>query len=305
VTIETVAGSGDPVVRGGAHDAGDGSLMRRRHILAGLLLALATPRAAETQQTGKVPRIGFLSGQSSPDLARQLEAFRQGLRELGYVEGQTIAIEHRFAEGRPERLPALAAELVRLKVDVIVTGASPAPEVAKQTTSTIPIVFAAISGDPVAEGVVSSLARPGGNITGLAGMNPEVVGKQLELLKEVAPKISGVAVLQNPSNHGHPFVLRQAEGAARALGLQLHIVQAGSPAEIDAAFAAMRGQRVGGIFVLRDPQFLGQRTQIAALAAKSRLPAVYGIQGGGGGGRPHGLWGKPSPDVPACRDLRG
>jgi putative ABC transport system substrate-binding protein len=125
---------------------------------------------------------------------------------------------------------------------------------------------------------VSSLARPGGNITGLAGMNPEVVGKQLELLKEVVPKISRVAVLQNPSNHGHPFVLRQAEGAARALGLQLHIVSAGSPAEIDAAFAAMRGQRVGGIFVLRDPQFLGQRTQIAALAAKSRLPAVYGTR---------------------------
>ena len=196
---------------------------------------------------------------------------------MGYVEGRTIAIEYRLSEGRPERLPALAAELVRLKVDVIVTAGPPAPLVAKQATTTIPIVFA-ISNDPVAEGVVSSLARPGGNITGLTSIAPEVVGKQLELLKEVAPKVSQVAVLRNPSNQGHPLTLRQAEGAARALGLQLHIMQAGSPGEIDAAFAAMRSERAGGILVLRDPLFLGQRTQIAALAAKSRLPAVYSFR---------------------------
>ncbi len=238
---------------------------------------LGAPLAAEAQAPAKVPRIGFLSSRSPTETAPYLGVFRQGLRELGYVEGQNIAIEYRFAEGRPERLPALAAELVRLKVDVMVTTASPAPQAAKQATSTIPIVFAA-SGDPVSEGLVASLARPGGNITGLSSISPEVVGKQLELLKEVAPQVSRVAVLQNPSNHTHPHTLRQAEGAARALGVKLHIVQAGSPAEIDAAFAAMRSQRAGGVLVLRDALFLAQRTQIAALAAKSRLPAMYGLR---------------------------
>jgi putative ABC transport system substrate-binding protein len=240
-----------------------------------VLGAVAAPLAAEAQAPAKVPRIGFLWSLSPTDLPHLREAFRQRLRELGYVEGQTIAIEYRFAEGRPERLPALAAELVRLKVDVIVTGPPPAPEAAKQATSTIPIVFA-VTGDPVAEGLVASLARPGGNITGLATMSPEVVGKQLELLKEVAPKISRVAVLQNPSNNAHPAVLRQSDGAARTLGLRLHILQARTPPEIEAAFAAMRSQRAGGILVLRDPLFFAQRTQIVALAAKSRLPAVYG-----------------------------
>jgi putative ABC transport system substrate-binding protein len=232
---------------------------------------------AEAQQPAKVPRIGFLTTPSPTAAAYYLEAFREGLRELGYVEGKTIAIEYRFAEGRPERLPALAAELVRLKVDVIVTGGPPAPEDAKQATSTIPIVFA-VAGDPVGEGLVASLARPGGNITGLASIAAEVVGKQLELLKEVVPKISRVAVLLNPSHSAHPLMARQAEGAARALGMQLHILQAGSPAEIDAAFAAMRSQGVGGVLVLRGSLFLAQRAQIAALAAKSRLPAVYGTR---------------------------
>ncbi len=247
---------------------------------AGFILTLAliaAPPAAEAQAPAKVPRIGFLTSSSPTDLAGRLEAFRQGLRELGYVEGQTIAIEYRFGEGRPERLPALAAELVRLEVDVIVTGAPPAPEAARQATSTIPIVFA-VTSDPVAEGLVASLARPGGNITGLATMAPELVGKQLELLKEVAPKVSRVAVLQNPSHHGHPAMLRQAEGAARALGVQLHILQARTPPEIEAAFAAMRRQRAGGVLVLPDTLFLAQRTQIAALAAKSRLPAVYTLR---------------------------
>ncbi len=178
-------------------------LNRTGFILTLALGILAAPLTAAAQQPAKVPRIGFLTSSSPTDLAGRLEAFRQGLRELGYVEGQTIAIEYRFGEGRPERLPALAAELVRLEVDVIVTGAPPAPEAARQATSTIPIVFA-VTSDPVAEGLVASLARPGGNITGLATMAPELVGKQLELLKEVAPKVSRVAVLQNPSDHAHP-----------------------------------------------------------------------------------------------------
>jgi putative ABC transport system substrate-binding protein len=250
----------------------------RRAVVGALAVSLlAAPLAAGAQAPPKVPRIGFLSARSSTDKPDFLEGFRQALRELGYVEGQTIAIESRFAEGRTERLPALAAELVRLKVDVIVTAAPPAPEAAKQATSTIPIVFA-VAADPVAEGLVASLARPGGNITGLASISGEVVGKQFELLKEVVPKISRVAVLQNPSSQVHPHTLRQAEGAARTLGVQLQIVQARTPLEIDAAFAAMHSQRAGGVLVLRDPLFLDHRNQIAALAAKSRLPAVYGFR---------------------------
>jgi len=252
-------------------------MVRRAFIGTLAVFLLTVPLAAKAQTPAKVPRIGFLSSRSPAQSGPYIELFRQGLRELGYVEGQNIVIEYRFAEGRPERLPALAAELVRLKVDVIVTTAPPAPEAAKQATSTIPIVFATAV-DPVANGLVASLARPGGNITGLANMSAEVVGKQLQLLKEVAPKVSRVAVLQNPNNHGHPVVLREAEGAARTLGLQLHIVPARTPSEIEAAFAAMRSQRAGGVLVLRDSVFFAQRTQIAALAAKSRLPAVYGFR---------------------------
>ena len=249
----------------------------RRAFIGTLAGVLSAPLTATAQAPAKVPRIGYLSPRSLAETAPLLESFRQGLRELGSVEGQTIAIEYRFAEGRPERLPALAAELVRLKVDVIVTAASPAPEAAKQATSTIPIVFT-VSADPVAVGLVASLARPGGNITGLANMAPDVVGKQLELLKEVVPKVSRVAVLRNPNNPGQSVVLREAEGAARTLGLQLHIVPARTPTEIETAFAAMRSQRAGGVLVVRDGLFLAQRTQIATLAAKSRLPAVYSFR---------------------------
>ena len=251
--------------------------MDRRTFLAGTgAVLLAAPLAAKAQGPAKAPRIGFLSPLSLTADTR-LEAFLQGLRELGYVDGQTIAIEFRFAEGKSERLPALAAELVRLKVDVIVATAQASTEAAKRATGTIPIVFAVV-GDPVAAGLVSSLARPGGNITGLASAAPEVVGKQLELLKEVAPRISRVAILKNPNNPGHSVVLRQAEDAARALGMHLQVLEARNPSEIDAAFAAMRSQRAGGVLVVRDALVLAQRTQIAALTAKSRLPAVYGFR---------------------------
>ena len=238
------------------------------------LVLLAAPLAAPAQQPpGKTARIGFLG-----DVPAFLdEAFRQGLRELGYVDGQNIAIEHRAAEWKYERLPGLAADLVRLKVDVIVAASPSATEAAKQATRTIPIVFT-VSGDPVAEGFVASLARPGGNITGLATISPELVGKQLEMLKTVAPKVSRVAVLHNPNQPGHPGAVRQAEGAARALGMQLQILGARNPAEIEAAFAAMSSQRAGGVLVLRDAFFRAQRAQIVTLAAKSRLPAVYGLR---------------------------
>ncbi len=240
------------------------------------VILLATPLAAEAQAPARVPRVGFLAPLSFATDTR-LDSFLQGLRELGYVDGQTIAIEFRSAEGKPERLPALAAELVRLKVDVIVATAQASTEAAKKATGTIPIVFTVV-GDPVGVGLVASLARPGGNITGLASVAPEVVGKQLQLLKEVAPKISRVAILQNPNNPGHPVVLRQAETAARALGMQLQVLYARTPAEIDAAFAAMRSQRAEGVLVDRNALVLVQRTQIAALAAKGRLPAVYGFR---------------------------
>jgi putative ABC transport system substrate-binding protein len=238
------------------------------------LSVLSAPLVSPAQQPpGRAGRIGLL-GDVPSFLA---DAFRQGLRELGYVEGQNIAIEYRASEWKYERLPALATDLVRLKVDVIVAASPPATEAARRATSTIPIVFT-VSGDPVAEGFVASLARPGGNLTGLATTSPEVVGKQLEMLKAVVPKVSRVAVLHNPSQQSHPLALRQAEDAARALGVQLHILGARTPSEIEAAFAAMSTQRAGGVLVLRDAMFRAQRAQIVALAAKSRLPAIYGLR---------------------------
>ena len=245
---------------------------RRRFVLTSLAGTLAAPLAAEAQkQPGKIARIGLLG--DVPSFLN--EEFRQGLRELGYVEGQNIVIEHRYPEWKYERLPGLAADLVRVKVDIIVAASPAATKAAKQATSTIPIIFT-VSGDPVADGFAASLARPGGNITGLATTSPELVGKQLELLKGVAPRMSRVVVLQNPNTHRD--VLRQAEGAARALGIQLQILGARTPSEIEAAFATMSSHRTDGILVLRDAVFRAQRTQITALAAKNRLPAIYGLR---------------------------
>jgi putative ABC transport system substrate-binding protein len=239
-----------------------------------VLAVLTAPLAIPAQQPpAKTARIGFLG--DVPSFID--EAFRQGLRELGYVEGQNIAIEHRAPDWKYERLPALAAELVRLKVDVIVAASPPATKAAQQATSTIPIVFT-VSGDPVAEGFVASLARPGGNLTGLATISPELVGKQLEMLKAVAPKVSRVAVLQNPDQPSHARAVQLAEEPARAHGVQLQVVKARTPSEIDAALAAMRSQRAGGLLVMRDAVFRAQRAQIVGLAAKSRLPAVYGLR---------------------------
>jgi putative ABC transport system substrate-binding protein len=249
-----------------------------RRVFIGTLTAglLAAPLAAEAQRPpAKVARIGLLG-----DVPRFLdEPFRQGLRELGYIEGQNIVIEHRAPEWKYERLPGLAVELVRLQVDVIVAASPAATKAAKQATSSIPIVFT-VSGDPVADGFVASLARPGGNVTGLATVGPELVGKQLEMLKAIVPKVSRVAVLQNPVTHRdtHGGVLRQVEGSARGLGVQLLLFEARTPSEIDAAFVAMGSQRVDGILVLRDAMFRAQRAQITALAAKKRLPGIYGLR---------------------------
>ncbi len=245
-------------------------------VIAGGLLA--APLAAEGQPAGKLYRIGFLgvASPSDPRVQRFFEAFRNGLAELGYVEGRNIAIESRWAAGKYELLPSLAADLVRLKMDVIVTAAVPAIQAAKEATSTIPIVMAVVV-DPVATGLVASLARPGGNITGLSVMTPELVGKQLEMLKEIVPKASRVAVLSNPANPGNPPQLRAAERAARTLGMRLQSLEARRPGEIDSAFAAMTREGAGAVVVLVDVMFIDQRTRIVDLAATRRLPAVYGL----------------------------
>jgi len=244
-----------------------------------VLLLLVAPFSAEAQPAGTVPRVGFLlAGSRSDSILRVVDNLRQGLRELGYVEGQTITIEYRWAEGKEERLPDLAAELVRLKVDVIVATIAAAVRAARHATKAIPIVM--VVNDPVAAGFVTTVARPGGNITGLSMMSPEVVGKQQELLRQVMPRISRVAVLANPANPGSAPQLRQAEVVARALGMQLQPLEAHSPSEIDRAFAAMTRERAGALLVLLDPilALAQQRERIAELAAKSRLPAMYALR---------------------------
>ena len=241
-----------------------------------VLLALSFPAGA--QQAKKIPRIGFLASVSASSDADRIEAFRQGLRELGYVEGQNVTIEYRWADGRFEQLPDLAAELVRLKVDVIVAVVTQASLAAKKATGTIPIVMVGVS-DPVGSGLVASLARPGTNITGTSSMTAEIIGKLLELLKETLPKISRVAALWNPANPVFQALqLRETEVAARALGVQLQILEARGPDEIDRAFAAMVKERTKALLILGDPVFTSHRKRIADLAAKYRLPAVSGTR---------------------------
>jgi ABC-type uncharacterized transport system substrate-binding protein len=247
-------------------------------VVLALSLTLA-PLGAEAQEAGKVPRVGYINPGSSSDpiRLRRLEAFRLGLRELGYVEGRTIALEPRWAEGKYDRYPGLAADLVRLKADVIVTVGGAASKAAQQATRTIPIVMSVVI-DPVGGGLVPSLAHPGGNLTGLTMMAPDLVGKQLELLKEVVPKVSRVALLWNPDNPGSAPQLGQAEIAARALAVRLQALEARNPQEIDNAFAAMTRERAGALLILADAILgLNQRKQIAELAAKARLPAIYGV----------------------------
>ena len=240
---------------------------------------LAAPVAADAQQAGRVPRIGVLSLTSPSDRPPLLDAFRQRLRELGWVEGQNIVIDYRSAEGRVDRLPDLAAELVRLKVDLIVPSAgTQAATAAKNATETIPIVMIYVR-DPVGTGLIASLARPGGNVTGVSGSaGLELFAKQLELLKETVPKIRRVAILSNPDNAYHQFAIREVNVAARSLGVQLQLLEARGPNEFDGAFAAMAKEHVGALLVLSDAIFNSHRTRLADLAARSRLPAAYGVR---------------------------
>ena len=228
-------------------------------LLATVLLTTAPP--AEAQQAKKIPRIGYLTVSSLSANAARIEAFRQGLRELGYVEGKNIVIEWRSAEGKFERQGELAAELVRLKVDVIVTSGPTMTRAAKEATVTIPIVMA-FDSDPIGNGFVASLARPGGNITGLSALSPELSGKQLELLKEIIPKLSRVAVLGNSSEPANPKTLKEIELAAGALRVQLQPLDVLGPKDIETAFRAASKGRADALLVLASPVISSRRTQI-------------------------------------------
>jgi putative tryptophan/tyrosine transport system substrate-binding protein len=238
---------------------------------------LAAPLAASAQQAATVPRIGFLSAATSGVSSPVLDAFRQALRELGWVEGQNIVVAYRLAENRSDRLPDLAAELVQLKVDIIVAEATQGVAAAKNATKTIPIVMISGSADPVGLGFIASLARPGGNVTGLSySVGPEIVGKELGLLKEIVPTVRRVAILSNPASPVQPLFIRELNSAARSLGVQLQPLEVRAPNEFEGAFAAMAKERVGALLVVADAMFVFHRRRLVDLAARSRLPAAYG-----------------------------
>jgi ABC-type uncharacterized transport system substrate-binding protein len=247
-----------------------------RKIIAGLFAAtlLLSATLADAQQSTKVPRIGYLGANSATVNPDRIEAFRQGLREFGYVEGKNILIEWRSAEGKFDRLPTLAAELVRLKVDIIITGGPQSNRAAKEATVTIPIVMG-FDNDPVRNGFVASLARPGGNITGLATLAPEINGKLIELLKEIVPRLSHLAVLGTSTQPGSAQSLREAELAARSFGVQVQYLDVRGPKDIEPAFRAAGKEHANGLLVLQSPVINSQRTQVADLAVKSRLPAIF------------------------------
>ena len=231
--------------------------------------------SAEAQQPKKVPRIGWLSeayvrSQSSP----RNDAFLQGLRDLGYIEGQNIVIEHRSAEGKDNLLPDLAAELVRLKVELIVALEPPSTRAAKSATDTIPIVMRSTA-DPVRTGLVASLARPGGNITGVTSIATELIGKRLELLKEVVPRNSRIAILWNPDYQAGASGFKEAESEARTLGIQIQFLEVRNPDQFEKAFKSATERRAGGVLLLRSPLIVRQARRIAKLAVKNRMPAVY------------------------------
>ena len=255
------------------------SLITRTALAAVLAVACITgPPETGAQERSKRPRIGVLGPRTRADAARYNDAFLQGLHELGWVEGKNVTIEYRWADGRAERLPALAAELVRLNVDVIFAGPTSAAVAAKSVTDTVPIVIAT-GVDALELGLVASLARPGGNVTGLAwDVGLATFGKGLELLKECLPRVRRVAILSNPDNRSHPIALRDVVDRGRSLGLQLQPLSARDAAEIDQAFAAMTRERAEAVLVMADSGFGFRRAQLHELAAKRRLPAMYGLR---------------------------
>jgi putative tryptophan/tyrosine transport system substrate-binding protein len=243
-------------------------------LIAVMLLAVAV--IAEAQQPKNVPRIGYLLEGSSSSAADRVDTFRDGLRDLGYVEGKNIVIDYRYAEGKFDRFPELAAELVRLKVYVIVAVSTVAARAAKNATRTIPIV--ALSGDPVETGLVASLARPGGNVTGLASLAPELSTKRLELLKEIVSKVSLVAVLWNPNGPAPVLAFKETQLAAKRLGLLLQSLEVRGPDDFESAFGGAIRERASALLVISDPLTNTHQRRIVELAAKNRLPAIYPIR---------------------------
>src|SRR5712692_411749 len=258
--------------------------MNRRDAVLALLALGAAPHNAGAQQPAKIARVGYLSSGSASGTVSWVEGFRVGLRELGYVEGKTIVIEWRFAEGTYERLPALVAELVRLKIDVLVAPGSPAIRAARQATGTIPIVMAP-SEDPVGAGFIKRLARPGGNIKGITNISSDLAHKQIDLLREVVPKLSRVGFLVNPENPLHVVFLKSSHAASQRGGVQAMPVIARALDEIERAFLTMREERVGAVVVEPDPFFIGQAQRVAELAAVNQLPSAmsYGRYAEAGG----------------------
>jgi putative ABC transport system substrate-binding protein len=239
---------------------------------------LTAPLAVAAQPAGKVYRLGFLSGGSLALTKPSLEEFRQGLRELGYVEGKNIVIEDRWADGKQDRLPELAADLVRLKVDVIVAAISPAARAAHQATRTIPIVMIGV-GDPIGLGLAASLARPGGNVTGTASYGPELAAKALGLLKEAVPSLKRVAILWTPDNPLHGSVFKDLEAPARSLAIELYPLKIVSPEDFEGTFSTAVTKHASAVWVLGDPMFSVHQARIAALAAKARLPTMFFTRG--------------------------
>ena len=239
-----------------------------------ILLLLAATLSVEAQPSGSVRRIGFLSG-SSPEAARGfVEEFRRGLREHGYVEGQNIHVEYRWAEGKLDRLPGIIAELIRLRVELILAVASPAARAAHQATQTIPIVMVAV-GNPVELGLAASLARPGGNITGFTSYGPDLTAKQLELLREAVPDMKRLAVLWTPANPLHPGTVRDLEELGRSRGIQIQPLKVVSPDDIEGAFRSAATGRAGAVWVVGDSMFIVHRARLAALAIDARLPTSF------------------------------
>ena len=247
-------------------------MLRGISLLAACLVL--APLASDAQPPGQIPRVGILTAVTASTTELVQAVLGQRLRELGYVEGQHIVLESRSAEEHYERLPALAAQLVARPVDVLVTWGTPATVAAKQATSMVPIIFLAVA-DPVGRGIVASLARPGGNVTGITTQAEVVSAKLLELLTEAVPGLTQIAVLRNPRNPAAALQLQWTELAAQSLGMQLHVVDVRDPSEFEAAFVSMTRERAGALIVLADTMFLSQRRQLADLAIKHRLPATF------------------------------
>lgn len=279
LSVDVRRTEGDESVRGivSRRAWGRATFVHATRFMAVLILLLALPNpvvslVTEAEPAGNVPRVGVI-GEFSPTHPF-VAAFRQGLRELGYIEGQSIVVEYRHAHGALDRVPNLAVELIRLKVDVLVVGGTESAQLVRAQTTTVPIVFVT-SGDPVGSGLVASLARPGGNATGMSILSPELSRKQLELLKAAVPQVSRVAVLYNPVNPAGGATVNETREAARSLGVELQVFEVRHRNELADAFSALTGWHAGALLVLPDPIFGNELAQISKLAAKSRLPAMY------------------------------